>query len=82
MLRYVERQRVIGSSHKVSMLKGGEPNVIKQFNQAKTIGLFQFESAGMRAFLKNLKPTVFDDEDTTEVPNPAFDIRASTMNIR
>lgn len=36
-------------------------NVIKQFNQAKTIGLFQFESAGMRAFLKNLKPTVFDD---------------------
>ncbi|WP_296113247.1 DNA polymerase III subunit alpha [uncultured Anaerococcus sp.] len=38
-----------------------DKNVIKQFNQAKTIGLFQFESAGMRAFLKNLKPTVFDD---------------------
>jgi trehalose/maltose transport system substrate-binding protein len=28
------------------------------------------------------KPTVFDDEDTTEVANPAFDIRASTTNIR
>ena len=38
-----------------------DKNVIKQFNQAKTIGIFQFESAGMRAFLKNLKPTVFDD---------------------
>ncbi len=38
-----------------------DPNVIKQFNKAKTIGLFQFESAGMRNFLKNLKPTVFDD---------------------
>ncbi|MCW6678110.1 DNA polymerase III subunit alpha [Anaerococcus sp. NML200574] len=38
-----------------------DKNVIKQFNKAQTIGLFQFESAGMRAFLKNLKPTVFDD---------------------
>ena len=38
-----------------------DPNVIDQFNKAKTIGLFQFESAGMRNFLKNLKPTVFDD---------------------
>ena len=38
-----------------------DPNIIKQFNKAKTIGLFQFESAGMRNFLKNLKPTVFDD---------------------
>ena len=38
-----------------------DPNVIRQFNKANTIGLFQFESAGMRNFLKNLKPTVFDD---------------------
>ncbi len=38
-----------------------DPNIIDQFNKAKTIGLFQFESAGMRNFLKNLKPTVFDD---------------------
>jgi DNA polymerase III, alpha subunit len=38
-----------------------DPNIINQFNKAKTIGLFQFESAGMRNFLKNLKPTVFDD---------------------
>lgn len=38
-----------------------DPNIIDQFNKAKTIGLFQFESPGMRNFLKNLKPTVFDD---------------------
>lgn len=38
-----------------------DKNVIDQFNNAKTIGIFQFESAGMRNFLKNLKPTVFDD---------------------
>ena len=38
-----------------------DPNIIDQFNKAKTIGLFQFESAGMRNFLKNLKPTIFDD---------------------
>lgn len=38
-----------------------DKNVIDQFNKAKTIGIFQFESAGMRNFLKNLKPTVFDD---------------------
>lgn len=38
-----------------------DPNIIKQFNKANTIGLFQFESAGMRNFLKNLKPTRFDD---------------------
>ena len=38
-----------------------DKNVIDQFNKAETIGIFQFESAGMRNFLKNLKPTVFDD---------------------
>lgn len=45
----------------IEKIDENDPNVIKQFNKAKTIGLFQFESAGMRNFLKNLKPTVFDD---------------------
>ena len=31
------------------------------FARAETLGIFQFESAGMRAFLKELKPTVFED---------------------
>lgn len=38
-----------------------DPRVISQFTKAETVGIFQFESAGMRNFLKNLKPTRFDD---------------------
>lgn len=38
-----------------------DPKVISQFTKAETVGIFQFESAGMRNFLKNLKPTRFDD---------------------
>ncbi len=45
----------------IETIDENDPNIIDQFNKAKTIGLFQFESPGMRNFLKNLKPTVFDD---------------------
>ena len=45
----------------LSKIDVNDKNVIDQFNKAKTIGIFQFESPGMRNFLKNLKPTVFDD---------------------
>lgn len=38
-----------------------DKDVMSLFTRANTIGIFQFESAGMRNFLKNLKPTVFDD---------------------
>ena len=31
------------------------------FQRAETLGLFQFESAGMRRYLKELKPTSFED---------------------
>jgi DNA polymerase-3 subunit alpha len=31
------------------------------FQKADTTGVFQFESAGMKRYLKELKPTVFDD---------------------
>ncbi|MES2545517.1 MAG: DNA polymerase III subunit alpha [Bacteroidota bacterium] len=31
------------------------------FQRGETIGLFQYESAGMRKYLKELKPTVFND---------------------
>jgi DNA polymerase III subunit alpha len=31
------------------------------FQRADTVAIFQFESAGMRDYLKKLKPTVFDD---------------------
>ncbi len=35
--------------------------VYKIFNKADTVGVFQFESTGMKNFLKKLKPTCFDD---------------------
>ena len=38
-----------------------DPKVLDMFAKAETLGIFQFESPGMRAFLKELKPNVFED---------------------
>ena len=38
-----------------------DSEAIKIFTTADTSGIFQFESAGMRNFLKNLRPTCFED---------------------
>ena len=38
-----------------------DPDVLKMFARADTLGVFQFESSGMRAFLKELKPDEFSD---------------------
>ena len=38
-----------------------DPEVYKLFSEGLTIGLFQFESTGMREYLKKLKPTVLED---------------------
>lgn len=38
-----------------------DPKVFEMFARAETLGIFQFESPGMRAFLKELKPNVFED---------------------
>jgi len=38
-----------------------DPLVYKLFAKGMTIGVFQFESGGMREFLKKLKPTVIED---------------------
>lgn len=38
-----------------------DPKVLSMFTVANTLGIFQFESQGMRNFLKELKPTKFDD---------------------
>lgn len=35
--------------------------VLEMFTRGETLGIFQFESAGMRKFLKDLKPDVFED---------------------
>ena len=36
-------------------------NVLDIFKEAKTVGIFQFESSGMKNFLKKLKPSTFED---------------------
>ncbi len=38
-----------------------DPKVYKLFSKGMTIGVFQFESSGMREFLKKLKPTQVED---------------------
>ncbi len=38
-----------------------DKEVYKMFAKAETLGIFQFESSGMRVFLKELKPTQFEN---------------------
>ncbi|HMB67674.1 MAG TPA: DNA polymerase III subunit alpha, partial [bacterium] len=38
-----------------------DPATFELLRAAETIGIFQFESSGMRGLLKSLKPTVFED---------------------
>ncbi len=38
-----------------------DPLVLEMFAKAETLGIFQFESPGMRAFLKELKPNIFEN---------------------
>lgn len=38
-----------------------DPKVFELFQRGDTTGVFQFESAGMKRYLKDLKPTKFDD---------------------
>ena len=38
-----------------------DPKVLEMFAKAETLGIFQFESPGMRAFLKELKANKFED---------------------
>lgn len=38
-----------------------DSKVLEMFAKAETLGIFQFESPGMRAFLKELRPNVFEN---------------------
>lgn len=38
-----------------------DPKVYEMFSRGETLGIFQFESSGMRQFLKDLKPTGFEN---------------------
>ncbi|MBO4825646.1 MAG: DNA polymerase III subunit alpha [Prevotella sp.] len=38
-----------------------DPKTFQLYQQGRTIGTFQFESSGMQKYLRELKPTVFED---------------------
>ena len=38
-----------------------DPEVLEMFAKGETLGIFQFESAGMRQFIKELKPNMFEN---------------------
>lgn len=38
-----------------------DPKTFELYSQGQTVGTFQFESAGMQKYLRELKPTVFED---------------------
>lgn len=50
-----------GESIDFSKSNYDDKNVYQMFAKGKTLGVFQFESAGMRQFLKELKPTEFEN---------------------
>lgn len=56
---FVERNR--GEKIDINKIDENDENVMALFSNAQTLGVFQFESEGMRSFLKKLKPTKFDD---------------------
>ncbi|MCK9444863.1 MAG: DNA polymerase III subunit alpha [Tissierellaceae bacterium] len=45
----------------LDQIKFDDPKIFQMFANAETLGIFQFESPGMRAFLKELKPNVFEN---------------------
>ncbi|MFQ5602035.1 MAG: DNA polymerase III subunit alpha [bacterium] len=38
-----------------------DPNVYEIFSRGETVGIFQFESSGMREYLRKLRPQAFED---------------------
>ena len=56
---------LIKQNHNINIdfdkMKFDDPNIFEMFAKAETLGIFQFESPGMRAFLKELKPNIFED---------------------
>ncbi len=54
-------KEMTGETIKVSNLSMDDKRTFDVFQQGDTTGVFQFESAGMRRYLKELKPTEFED---------------------
>ena len=60
-----EACRIVKEAHGIDIdidnIPIDDPLTYKLYQEGKTIGTFQFESAGMRKYLKELHPTVFED---------------------
>ena len=60
-----EACRIVKEAHGVDVdldnIPIDDPLTYKLYQEGRTVGTFQFESAGMRKYLKELHPTVFED---------------------
>ncbi len=54
-------KKVYQSELTISKIPLDDEKTFELFQRGDTTGIFQFESAGMKRYLKDLKPTVFDD---------------------
>lgn len=54
-------KKVYGQDIDISAIPMEDKKTFDLLQRADTVGVFQLESAGMRRYLKQLKPTVFDD---------------------
>jgi len=54
-------KRVYGVDIDINTIPLDDEDTYKLFQRGDTTGVFQLESAGMKRYLKDLKPTVFDD---------------------
>jgi DNA polymerase-3 subunit alpha len=54
-------KKVYGQEIDLSNLEMDDAETYKLFQNGETTGVFQFESAGMKRYLRELKPTHFDD---------------------
>ncbi len=54
-------KKVYGADISIAEIPLDDPKTYELFARGDTTGLFQFESAGMKRYLRTLKPTRFDD---------------------
>ena len=54
-------KRTRGSEVDLDTIPIDDPKTYELYQQGRTIGTFQFESSGMQKYLRELKPTVFED---------------------
>ena len=54
-------KRVYGDDIDINKIPLDDEKTLQLFQKGDTTGVFQFESAGMKRYLKELKPTEFDD---------------------